>query len=143
MTRDDAITLVSMIVHGWPGAAWEQERLEQYVAALVPLDAMLATKALHRAQKELRYRPSIAELREFIQAEHRATTSEDWRLLPTVPVGRPAWVERWARARAEGDYRPFPEQMSALTQMKCCPEQPVTDRAVWIQEDEFLAQAAL
>lgn len=111
--------------------------MEAYVESLLPLDAAVTTKAILRARDKLRYRPSIAELREFIQIEHRATSTEDWRLLPLVSIPRPEWVERWARARAVGDYRPFPEQMSALTAMKVCPVESVTDGSVWVQENEY------
>lgn len=148
MTRDDAVTIVAMIVHGWPGPAWESERMASYVEAILPLDAVITTHAVARARNSIRYRPSIAELREFIQIERRLAESDQARLiLPERPV-KPEWVNRWERARAAKDMRPFPEQMLALDSLAryspedfkvySPPEQPVTDREFWVQPDEYL-----
>lgn len=134
MTRDEAITVVGMIVHGWPGPAWETERMEAYVNALVSFDAKATTAAVLRAQKSLRYRPSVAELREFIHIEQRLAEPEDTSLRrPERPSGRPGWIVRWSRARANGDWRHFPEQCEYVG----APE-PFTDRAVWVQDTEYL-----
>jgi hypothetical protein len=152
MTRDDAVTIVSMIVHGWPGPAWEQERMAAYVEAILPLDAVVTTHAVARARNAMKYRPSIAELREFIQIERRLGESEQARLiLPEKPL-KPEWVNRWERARAAGDMRPFPEQMTALDllarvspehyKVYAPPEQPITHREFWVQQDEYLEGAA-
>ena len=149
MTRDEAITIVGMIVHGWPGAAWEVERMEAYVAAIGSYDAALATAAVLRAQKVLRYRPSVAELREFIGVEKRLSEpDEEWRRQPVEPPPRPAWVPRWERARAANDWRPFPEQLPGMEQLARqsdadyrlfkAPNAPVDDRSVWVQPDEYL-----
>jgi hypothetical protein len=116
MTRDDAVTIVAMIVHGWPGAPWEQERMESYVQDLMPLDAEITTHALARARNTLKYRPSIAELKEFIQLVRRERAAAK----PPQPVDEvqfakaiPAFVRRWVVARflvSPPDMRPFPEQ---------------------------------
>lgn len=148
MTRDDAVTIVSMIVHGWPGPNWEQERMAAYVDAILPLDAVVTTHAVARARNALKYRPSIAELREFIQIERRLSQEQEAELvLPDKPV-KPVWVRRWERARAAGDMRPFPEQMTVLDllaraspehyKVYAPPEQPITDAEFWVQEDEYL-----
>ena len=147
MDRNDAVTIVSMIVYGWPGAAWETERMEAYVDAIMPLDAAVTSRAVARARNELKYRPSVAELREFVQIERRLSESEEARyVLPEKE--QPEWVNRWERARAAGDMRPFPEQMTALDMLArqspehykvyAPPEAPVTDREFWVQPDEFL-----
>ncbi len=148
MTRDDAVTIVSMIVYGWPGAAWEAERMEAYVDAIMPLDAAITSRAVGRARNELKYRPSVAELREFVQIERRLSESEEARyVLPDRPE-QPDWVKRWERARAAGDMRPFPEQMNAMDALArqtaedyrvyAPPEHPLNDREHWVQDDEYL-----
>lgn len=148
MTREDAITIVEMIVSGWPGPPWETPRLEAYVDSLLPLDAEVTTKAVVRARNKLKYRPSISELREFIQIERRLDQTEEARyVLPDKP-DKPAWVARWERARAADDWRPFPEQMQGMDTLArrdpdnfgtyAPPEAPVTDRTVWVQDDEYL-----
>lgn len=134
MTRDEAVTVVGMIAHGWPGADWGEERLAAYVEAILSLDAGLATAAVLRAQKVLRYRPSIAELREFIAVERRLAEPDDPSpRRPAQTQVRPAWTVRWARARLNRDYRSFPEQCEYAGL-----PQPFTDRSVWVQEDEYL-----
>jgi hypothetical protein len=147
MSRDDAVTIVAMVVHGWPGPAWETERLEAYVESILPLDAVISTRALARARNALKYRPPISEFREFYQIERRLSESDEARLvLPDKPE-KPAWVGRWEQARAAGDKRPFPEQMSGLDvlarqspedyRVYAPPEDPVTDPEQWVQETEY------
>jgi hypothetical protein len=148
MTRDDAVTIVTMLVHSWPGPAWEAEKLEAYVNAILPLDAAITTRALGRAVNELKFRPSIAELREFIQIERRLSEPDEARfVLPDKPP-KPQWVERWERARAAGDRRPFPEQMMALDILArqspehykayAPPEVPTSEAEHWVQPHEYL-----
>lgn len=148
MTRDDAVTIVAMVIHGWPGPDWPAERLAAYVESIMPLDAAITTHALARARNELKYRPSIAELREFYRIERKLSETEEIRFMPVDQTVKPAWVERWERARAAGDMRPFPEQMAALDSLARFdaehykvyrpPEQPVTDPEFWVQPDEYL-----
>ncbi len=141
MTRDDAVTIVAMIVHGWPGAAWEAERMEIYVQDLLPLDAALATHALARARNTLKYRPSIAELKEFYAIERRkADMKETERIreqLDAAPdsLGIPPWVKRWLVARwlvSPPDLRPMKEQFSRL------PEGSDS----WMPDDLYVEEAA-
>lgn len=56
----------------------------------------------------------------------------------TEVKGRPDWVVRWTRARIAGDPRLFPEQLSALEEP---PGEPLTDRNVYVQPDEYLHAA--
>ena len=153
MTRDEAITVVGMIVNSWPGPAWEADRLSAYVAAIEPLDAAITTRAVGRAVNELKYRPSIAELREFVRIERALSEPEESRfVLPDKPP-KPLWVDRWERARAAGDLRPFPEQITALDSLARQgaldyaayrpPEAPVSDREHWVQPDEYLPDPTL
>jgi len=48
----------------------------------------------------------------------------------------PEWAERWKRARASGDMRPFPEQAGVLGKERR-PATPVSDRDAWVQEEEY------
>lgn len=147
MTRDDAITIVAMIVHGWPGPAWEEERLAAYVEAILPLDAAITTRALARARNTLKYRPAISELREFVQIERRASEAVIPLIEPEYP-GKPEWVDRWERARAAKDMRPFPEQVEVMHSFaRRSPEDykaynppavPTTDREFFVQSDEYV-----
>ncbi len=150
MTRDDAITIVSMVANSWPGQAWEADRLEAYVNAIITWDAELTTKAVARSVNKLKYRPSIAELLEFVQIERSSKMSlaEESSLVRPEKQPRPLWVERWARARAAGDWRPFPEQSVAMDGLSRYspedfkayrpPTEPLTDSSVWIQGSEYM-----
>lgn len=150
MKRDDAIVIVTMVINGWPGPAWDAGRLEAYIEDLVSFDAELTTKAVIRARRTLKWRPSIAELIEFIQIERRLTEREQAEFIQPEKIPKPLWVLRWERARASGDERPFPEQMHSLDMMARAspenyrayapPECPVTDRSAWIQPDEYLEE---
>lgn len=135
MTRDEAITIVGMVANGWPGGAWDADRMGLYVEAIMPLDAAQTTRALLRAQQTLRYRPSVAELREFVHIEQRLAEPDD--PSPRRPeersTKRPFWTVRWGRARASNDWRHFPEQCEYVAA-----QEPFTDRAVWVQPDEYL-----
>lgn len=147
MTRDEAIEIVGMIVNSWPGPAWEAGRLEAYVTAIVPLDPAVTTLAVARAVKVLKYRPSIAELREFVRIERALSEEEEVRYMPVESPGKPAWVERWERARAAGDFRCFPEQINALDTLArqgvenykvyAPPTTPISDATEWVQAHEY------
>lgn len=52
---------------------------------------------------------------------------------------KPAWIDRWRRARLAHDFRPFPEQLSALDEP---PQKPIDEREAWVQPDEYLEDAA-
>jgi hypothetical protein len=148
MTRDDAVTITAMVVNSWPGPVWEVERMEAYIDALLPLDAAVTTNAVARAVSQLKYRPSIAELREFVRIERSLSAEEEIRFMPSEMPLKPTWVERWERARAAGDVRPFPEQMTGMDQIaRQSPEHyavytpprfPLDDAEHWVQGDEYL-----
>lgn len=141
MSRDDAVTIVAMIVYGWPGAAWEAERMESYVQDLLPLDAALTTHALARARNTLKYRPSIAELKEFYGIERRkqemAQSDRIRAELDEAPTGEiPPWVKRWLVARwlvVPPDMRPMKEQY---------PPGFPEDGTEWLPDDLYVEEAA-
>ena len=74
--------------------------------------------------------------------------SDEARLILPDKTMKPPWVQRWERARAAGDHRPFPEQIAALDalgrqdpehyRIYRPPSQPVSDREFWVQPDEYL-----
>lgn len=150
MNREDSITIVSMIANSWPGQAWEADRLEAYVNAIITWDAEITTRAVARSVNKLKYRPSVAELLEFVQIERRAVMSvqEEAELVRTEKPLKPLWVERWERARAAGDMRPFPEQRAAMDILSRAspedfkayapPQAPLSDASAWVQGGEFL-----
>jgi hypothetical protein len=150
LTRDDAITIVSMIANSWPGAAWEADRLEAYVNAISSWDAETTTRAVARAVNKLKYRPSVAELLEFVQIERRSKMSleEEAALVMPDKQPRPLWVERWSRARAAGDFRLFPEQAAAMDILSRrspedfkayrVPSEPFSDTSIWVEPDSWL-----
>ena len=147
MTYDDAVTIVGMIANSFPGPVWEEARLSAYVEALLPMDAEVTTKAVVRAVNTLKYRPSIAEIRELARLERALTPREEAELILPDKT-KPLWVQRWERARAAGDQRPFPEQQHALDMLArrspedyrvyAPPAYPFTDPTFWIQGDEYL-----
>lgn len=150
MNRDDAVTIVAMIVNSWPGPDWEEERLGAYVGHLLPLDARNTTLAVEKAVKKLRYRPSISELMEFVRIVERdqIPDGELYSYMPIIKMAKPEWVKRWERARAAGDMRPFPEQVHGLTALArideahyrvyAPPEAPLDDAEQWVQPYEYL-----
>lgn len=113
MTPDDALTITGMIASGWPGQVWEADRLAAYAKGLESLDAELTTQAVLRAQREVKYRPSVAELIEFVQIERRLSEPEqamERRELPQ-PSKCPPWVLGWIVARVRhNDFRTWAEQ---------------------------------
>lgn len=117
MTRDESLTIVSMVISHWhTSKEWSKEEMDVYARMVQDLDVEVTMSAVIRASKEIKYRPSIAELREYVRAEKK-------RLEPTVapietrPVPIPQWVRRWICARLlyarfgkERDDRRFSEQ---------------------------------
>ena len=111
MNRDDSITIVAFIVNSWPGPAWDADRLDAYARALEGFDAELTTRAVALAVKELKYRPSIAELRQFIHIERALSVPEKPNEQPAKPGRLPAWVKGWLVARVKyQDFRVWAEQ---------------------------------
>lgn len=118
MTRDESLTIVEMIVSGWPDAKpLDRDEIDMYARAIQDLDAGLATHAVLRAVKDTPYRLKVAELRERVRVEKRKLAAE----LPPIEQseGRPLpfWVKRWICARMlyasfgkERDMRRMPEQ---------------------------------
>jgi hypothetical protein len=148
VTREDAITIVEFIVNSWPGSDWEPERLTAYVNAILPLDAEATTKAVAKAVQKLKFRPSVAELREFVRMERQPSERELADYMPVEVQPKPDWVSRWERARAARDMRAFPEQLHALDRLSrvdpehyrvyAPPQHPITDATYWVQADEYL-----
>lgn len=148
MTREEALTIVSMIVNTWPGQVWEVERLDAYARAIESMDAEITTLAVARAVREVKYRPSVAELLEYCRIERRLSEPDEARLMPVDKPPLPSWVQRWQRARKAGDLRFFPEQIQGADSLARSdplnykayrpPDTPITHREDWVQPDEFL-----
>lgn len=133
-----------MILAHWHGRDWTKEEIDVYARSIQDMDAALTTSAVARAAKEIKYRPSIAELREYVRAERN-------RLAPAVrPIEpqatpMPLWVKRWICARMlfadfgrQRDMRRFPEQgdYGDLT-MEVMPEQEWLEEANSLDEADF------
>lgn len=144
MTREDSLKIVQMILAHWHGRDWTKEEIDVYARSIQDMDAALTTSAVARAAKEIKYRPSIAELREYVRAERN-------RLAPAVrPIEpqatpMPLWVKRWICARMlfadfgrQRDMRRFPEQgdYGDLT-MEVMPEQEWLEEANSLDEADF------
>ena len=139
MTREEALKIVEMVSSAWAGNTWHLEQMDSFARAIEELDAEFTTKAVLRAQKELRFRPAVAELREYVRIERQVAQRQDWRNQPAEKEPMPEWVKQWKRARAVGDFRPFPEQALAFREQgHAVPDTPYFDRDAWVQEDEHL-----
>lgn len=138
MTRKDALHVVEMILNSWPGMSpWSEDQIVAYAVAIEDLDAEHVTNAVARAVKELKFRPTVAELRDYARVEARV--EHRWRDEPAEKLPPPEWYPRWTRARAAGDTRPFPEQALAMRDMGYdTPDAPYFDPEAWIQADEYL-----
>ena len=141
MNREESLTIVGMILDCWQGGDWTKEQMDAYARAIEDLDAEMTVHAIAAAVKESRFRPSVAELREYVKLEKvkRAVQPEEWRDLPPERPPKPKWVERWERARNHRDYRWFPEQVAAGMEKTGypVPKEPFSDRNVWVGPDEY------
>lgn len=117
MTRAESLTIVQMILSHWHGRDWTKEEIDAYARSIQDLSAELTTHAVAKAAKEIRYRPSIAELREYVRAERNrlapAIAPYEAQRTDTIPL----WVKRWVCARMlyaqfgkQRDMRRFREQ---------------------------------
>lgn len=100
MTRDESLTIVEMIVSGWPDAKpLDREEIDMYARAIQDLDAEIATHAVLKAVKDTPYRLKPSELRERVRAAKRTLAAE----VPPLegPEGRPLpqWIRVWFYAR--------------------------------------------
>lgn len=120
MTRDDALTIVGMVVTAFPSKEqWDADVMLAYAGGIQDLDAEVTTLAVERAHKHERFRPSVAVLRAYAQeiARSRKPTTtfaghEEQQILP-------AWVKGWAIARyRDGDMRCWPEQKEGYDELQ-------------------------
>lgn len=145
MTREESLQIVGMILSHWRGKEWTKDEMDVYARLIQDMDAAITTSAIIRAAKEIQYRPSVAELREYVRAERtrlRATMPK-----PEEPRGAPYpfWVKRWICARMlyrrfdrDQDMRRFPEQgdWGDLTS-EVMPEGEWVDEANRVDDKEF------
>lgn len=145
MTREESLEITSMILSHWPGGKeWGKDEIDAYARAIQHLQVEIAMSTVLTAVKEVRYRPSVAELLEFYRREQR-------RLRPAVEKVEaqgeaiPFWVRRWICARLlfdrwgkERDDRRFPEQgdFGDLT-VEMMPEGAWEKEAASLPEEEF------
>jgi len=139
MTRDDAISITSMVLNGWAKPDWTDGQTEAYVNALVPYDADHMTNAVALAHRELQFRPPFSELYQYYRAaKAQAASRQD--TPPSTASGKrntlPLWVKRWVCARylyarfgRERDMRVFPEQRDWSN-----PEDPLMPPDEWVEE---------
>ena len=138
MTRDDAITITSMVLNGWAKPDWTDGQTEAYVNALVPYDADHMTSAVALAHKELQFRPPFSELYQYYRAAKADAASRQGppRYTPERANRLPLWVKRWVCARflyakfgRERDMRTFPEQREWSG-----PEERLMPAEEWVEE---------
>lgn len=144
MTRDESLTIVGMILSRWPASKeWTKDQMSTYAQDIEDMDAEITTSAVLRAVKEVQYRPSVAELREFVRAERRRLQAlvEPKQAPKGAPI--PSWVRRWICARMlyskfgkEKDMRRFAEQgdWGDLTQ-------PLMPEGAWEEEARRLSES--
>lgn len=148
MTREQSLLIVERIINLFPGPTWEVAKLDAYATAIGGLDADVTMRAVERAVREIKFRPSIAELLEFVRIERAISGREEAVYITPEHTPLPMWVQRWQRARARGDMRFFPEQMTAADSLARVdpmnykayrpPASPVTDADDWVQQDEYM-----
>lgn len=137
MTREEALDIVAIIASAW-SQQWGLEEMESYALAIGDADAEWVTKAVLRAQRETRFRPAVAEILERARVERKMAAMADHHNIPPEKQPRPEWVLRWARARMAGDWRPFPEQATAMRDQGWdVPDTMVSDADAWVQLDEY------
>jgi len=137
MTRDESVTIVAMVASAW-SQAWALDEMESYARGILEADAEIVTLAVLRAQRELVFRPSVAEILDYARVERRLRNEADPHNIMPEKTPRPEWVLRWNRARAAGDMRPFPWQGNAIRdQGGKVPDTLIDDRDDWIQDDEY------
>lgn len=144
MTRDDAISITSMVLNGWAKPDWTDGQTEAYVNALVPYDPELMTAAVALAHKELQFRPPFSELYQYYRAA-KADVASRQDPPPTTASGNrntlPLWVKRWVCARylyarfgRERDMRTFPEQRDWAG-----PEGALMPPGEWVEEAQRIS----
>ena len=143
MTREDSITIAGMVALAWPGKDWSAARLDMYAKGIEHWDAELATKAVLQAQQHLKYRPSVAELHEFLVIERKMAEPEPpiERMLNDTPSRiMPPWVRGWVVGRVRHrDMRVWSEQQRFLDGEQMPPDA----REAYIQEAAGLPVEAL
>ena len=149
MIEREAQEIVRMIEAGWSFDLGANGR-ELWREVLLPYELELATRAVTALAKDLRQRPSVADVRSMILKIKRDEGEQQaWRLLPAAPIPEPEWVGRWRRARAADDFRIFPEQIPGYLALQedhprnliayALPSSDTDNAADWIQPGEYAA----
>lgn len=146
MNREEALDIVEQIVLRWPVGEWSAEQMETYTRSIQTLPYELTCRALDAAVKETRYRPSVAELYEFVRAERRSTPQQSAEEEePKAASGIPFWVRQWVAARflyeqfgRAQDMRPFADQLDYVN-----PDGPRMPPDAWKTEGDSISDVAV
>lgn len=146
MTRDEAITVVEMLIDAIPdGGVWTAKQIDSYAKAIMLLDPEVATHTVLYAQKNLSRRPPVADFLVLYRIQLRRLRPQEREREPLERQPAPQWVRRWVAARwAYGrfgkpqDMRRFPQQedFGDLTQ-------PLMPDGEWDKEAEQITEEEL
>jgi len=141
--REEALTVVELVVSGWPDAKQlDRDEIDLYARSIEDLDAELAMSAVLRAIKNTGYRLKPNELRERVRMEKSRLAPRVAPLEPTEGRPLPEWVKRWICARLlhkrfdkPHDLRRFLEQgeFGDLTQ-------EVMPEGAWLEESKQVGE---
>ena len=114
MNREEALDVVAMVLTAWPTSqVWTPDEMERYGLALLDLDAALTAKAVAKAHRTEKFRPSVAVIREYVREEQRQQTflSKPSFLGLEEQTELQPWIRTWVIARVRHkDFRVLPEQ---------------------------------
>jgi hypothetical protein len=157
MKAEEAELIVSWLVGAYPEQAGNVETERFFRETFLTMDAREVAPIILSWVKTERRWPRLADIRQAITNQRRLAEAELWRQLPPERPPRPAWVERWSRAREAGDDRLFPEQApgirenhaaalesygsmgrSGYEEMLAKLDVPFNDAEVWVQSHEYV-----
>ena len=144
MNREEALDVVAMVLTAWPTSqVWTPDEMETYGLALLDLDAALTVKAVAKAHRTEKFRPTVAVIREYVREEQRqkAFLSKPSFLGLEELIELQPWVKGWAVARyRHGDMRVFPQQKAAYDALQT--DNPYHRDYVWPDQEHMDAESA-
>lgn len=100
MTRDESLTIVSLVVSGWPQAKeMDRDDVDLYARSIQDMDAELTTHSVLKMIKDTPWQPHASQLRDRVRIEKRLLAVEVAPIVPPEGEPVPFWVKRWICAR--------------------------------------------
>jgi hypothetical protein len=98
MTREESLLTVAEVVNRWPSShEWSADQMDRFAQGVEDMDYASTARGIRMMVRRMKFRPSVSELREFVESERKAAAEP---VADTTPrLKPPQWVHVWSWLR--------------------------------------------